>query len=99
MSPGHERVVAWLVAKDNKLGGPESVGIRRILREVFDCLAHHCQGVHIDTFGGGGGWTLAEDSGPFTDPVPLPASIWLFLSAVGTLGCILRRNDRRSSPA
>jgi hypothetical protein len=56
-------------------------------------------GHEADTFGGGGGWTLAEDSGPFTDPVPLPASIWLFLSAVGTLGFILRRNDRSSSPA
>ena len=56
-------------------------------------------GHEADTFGGGGGWTLAEDSGPFTDPVPLPASIWLFLSAAGTLGFILRRNDRSSSPA
>jgi len=39
-----------------------------------------------DTFAGGGGWVLAEDSDLFTDPVPLPASIWLFLSALSLLG-------------
>jgi hypothetical protein len=39
-----------------------------------------------DTFTGGGGWVLAEDSDLFTDPVPLPASIWLFLSALSLLG-------------
>jgi hypothetical protein len=54
-------------------------------------------GHQADTFGGGGGWMLAENSDLFTNPVPLPASFWLLLSAVSTLGLILRRNNLRVS--
>ncbi len=55
-------------------------------------------GHEADTFGGGGGWMLAEGSDVFTSPVPLPASLWLFLSAVSTLGFMLRRNGRSGAP-
>ena len=47
-------------------------------------------GFEADTFGGGGGWVLAEGSDLFT--VPLPASIWLFLSAAGMLGVVVKCN-------
>lgn len=57
-------------------------------------------GHQADTFGGGGGgWMLAENSDLFTNPVPLPASFWLLLSAVSTLCLILRRNNRIAPPS
>lgn len=55
-------------------------------------------GHEADTFGGGGGWVLAENSDLFTNPVPLPASLWLFLSALGTLGFMQHRNNRSALP-
>jgi hypothetical protein len=51
-------------------------------------------GFEADTFGGGGGWVLAEGSDLFTQSVPLPASIWLFLSAAGMLGVFVKSNKK-----
>jgi len=56
-------------------------------------------GHEADTFGGGGQWMLAEGSDLFTNPVPLPASLWLFLSAVSMLGFMLRRFEGREIKA
>ena len=56
-------------------------------------------GHQADTFGGGGGCMLAENSDLFTNPVPLPASLWLLLSAVSTLGFLMPRNNRSASRA
>ena len=50
-------------------------------------------GHEADTIGGGGVWMLAEGSDLFTAPVPLPASIWLFLSAAGMLGVVVKRHS------
>jgi hypothetical protein len=50
-------------------------------------------GSEADTFGGGGGWALAEGSDLFT--VPLPASAWLFVSAISLLGSLARRMRKR----
>lgn len=51
-------------------------------------------GREADTFGGGGGWTLAPGSDVFTELVPLPASIWLFLSAISMLGLGIRKRKK-----
>ncbi|MGB5397822.1 MAG: hypothetical protein WBN96_11790 [Gammaproteobacteria bacterium] len=51
-------------------------------------------GMQADTFGGGGGWALAEGSDLFTNPVPLPASVWLFVSMLGVL--VLRLYTHRA---
>lgn len=52
-------------------------------------------GFEADTFGGGGAWVLAEGSDVFTAPVPLPASIWLFLSVISMLGVFVKRSNNR----
>jgi hypothetical protein len=56
-------------------------------------------GHEADTFGGGGAWVLAEGSDIFTDPVPLPASLWLFMSTLGALILNSRRDRGRALPA
>lgn len=48
-------------------------------------------GHEADTFGGGGGWTLAEGSGPFAAAIPVPASLWLLLSGLSALSLLSRR--------
>jgi hypothetical protein len=48
-------------------------------------------GHEADTFGGGGGWTLAEGSNPFPAAIPVPASLWLLLSGLSALSLLPRR--------
>ena len=92
--------LSFLVSLDGSgfssiLGNFQNSNVARLTFLTLTTVNIELDGHEADTFGGGGQWMLAEDSDLFTNPVPLPASLWLFLSALSTLGFMLRRKNER----
>ena len=52
--PGHEGVVARLVAEDHELGRPEAALVAGLFGQFLDGPADHRQGVHVDALLAGG---------------------------------------------